>query len=249
MSQIGRRLAELHIALAGNRDFADFTPEPIRPVDVQLWIKAALSRAEEVFDLLKQRRDGANEADRLLIDQALAQHSSLHDRLSALLPHNVEGLNIRLHGDFNLGQTLIVKDDIFIIGFDGQPHRPLAERRRKAPAARDVASLIRSIDYSATAALERALKVAHDERGKLATALAEWRDRASAAFLIAYREAMTDQRLWPADPQAAERMLSFFLIETALCEIEYELAHRPDWLRVPLTGMLQLLSQQPSEPS
>ncbi len=246
MSQIGRRLAELHLTLAGNSELDDFAPEPIRPDDVRLWLKNALDCAEGVSDLLKQRREMANEADRLLIDQALAQHTSLYDRLSALLPHDVDGLNIRHHGDFNLGQTLIAKDDIFIIGFEGQPHRPLAERRRKAPAARDVASLIRSIDYSATAALERALRVAPDEQGKLAAALAEWRDRAAATFLAAYREAMTDRRLWPADPQATERMLNFFLVERALCEIEYELNHRPDWLRVPLTGMLQLLSQ-PSE--
>jgi maltose alpha-D-glucosyltransferase/alpha-amylase len=172
----------------------------------------------------------------------------LYDRLSELLPLDIEGMNIRHHGDFNLGQTLIVKDDIFIIGFEGQPHRPLAERRNKAPAARDVASLIRSIDYSATAALERALKVAPDEHGKLGAALAEWRDRAAEAFLAAYRDAMTDRRLWPADPQAAEAMLNFFLVEKALHEIEYELAHRPDWLRVPLTGMLQLLSPQPTRP-
>jgi maltose alpha-D-glucosyltransferase/alpha-amylase len=247
MAQIGRRLAELHLALAGTSELVDFAPEPIRPKDVQLWIKDALDRAEAVFELLMQRRDTANDADRLLIDQALAQHSSLDDRLSALLPRDIEGLNTRHHGDFNLGQTLIVKDDIFIIGFEGQPHRPLAERRCKAPAARDVASLIRSIDYSATAALERTLKLAPDEQGKLATALAEWRNRAAAAFLAAYREFMSDQRLWPADLQSAERMLNFFLIEKALCEIEYELNHRPDWLRVPLTGMLQLLSQRPNE--
>ena len=114
----------------------------------------------------------------------------------------------------------------------------MAERRRKAPAARDVAGLIRSIDYSATAALERALKIAPDEQGKIAAALAEWRDRATAAFLAAYREAITNPRLWPADRSAADQMLNFFLVEKAFYEIEYELAHRPDWLRVPLTGML-----------
>jgi maltose alpha-D-glucosyltransferase/alpha-amylase len=144
---------------------------------------------------------------------------------------------------------LIVKDDIFIIDFEGEPRRTLAERRGKAPAARDVAGLIRSIDYSATAALERALKVAPDEDGKLAAALAEWRDRSVAAFLGAYRETMTDQRLWPADPNAAERMLDFFLLEKAIYEIEYELAHRPDWLRVPLTGMLRILSHHTNEAS
>jgi maltose alpha-D-glucosyltransferase / alpha-amylase len=173
----------------------------------------------------------------------------LRDRLNALLPPDIDGLNIRHHGDFHLGQMLIVKDDIFIIDFEGEPRRPLAERRRKAPAARDVAGLIRSIDYSATAALERAQRVAPDENGRLGAALSEWRDRAAAAFLGAYRETMTHQHLWPADPRAATDLLNFFLLEKAFYEIEYELAHRPDWLRVPLTGMLRILSQHMNEVS
>ena len=173
----------------------------------------------------------------------------LPDRLKALLPRNTDSLNIRHHGDFHLGQMLIVKDDIFIIDFEGEPRRVHSERRRKAPAARDVAGLIRSIDYSATAALERALKVAPDEQSKLAVALAEWRDRATEAFLTAYREATTNPSLWPADRHAADQMLNFFLVEKAFYEIEYELAHRPDWLRVPLTGMLRILSQSPNEAS
>jgi maltose alpha-D-glucosyltransferase/alpha-amylase len=171
----------------------------------------------------------------------------LRDRLCALLPQAIDCQNIRIHGDFHLGQILIVKDDIFIIDFEGEPRRKLDERRRKAPAARDVAGLIRSIDYSATAALERALKVAPDDQGKLGTALAEWRDRSVAAFLAAYREVMTDQRLWPAGSHASMEMLNFFLLEKAFYEIEYELAHRPEWLRVPLTGVVRILSQQPSE--
>jgi maltose alpha-D-glucosyltransferase/alpha-amylase len=249
MSQTGKRVAEMHLALAGSTEFADFTPEPTRPGDVQRWIDDVLARADRVFDALKQRRDTIKEADRPLIDQLLAQRETLRDRLSALLPSDIDGLNIRHHGDFHLGQMLIVKDDIFIIDFEGEPRRALDERRRKAPAARDVAGLIRSIDYSATAALERALRVTPDEQGKLAIALAEWRDRSAAAFLGAYHEVMTNARLWPADPRAAERLLNFFLLEKAFYEIEYELAYRPDWLRVPLTGMLRILSQQAGEAS
>jgi maltose alpha-D-glucosyltransferase/alpha-amylase len=252
MSQIGRRVAEMHLALAGSEEFADFTPEPTRPADVERWINDMVSRAERIFDALQQRRDTVKEADRPLVDQVVAQAATLRERLSALVPADIDGLNIRHHGDFHLGQILIVKDDIFIIDFEGEPRRPLAERRRKAPAARDVAGLIRSIDYSATAALERALKVAPDEHGKLGAALGEWRDRAAAAFLAAYRETietMTNQRLWPADPQATERMLNFFLLEKVLYEIEYELAHRPEWLRVPLGGMLRILTQQTNEAS
>ncbi len=247
MSQTGRRVAEMQMALASHDDIEEFRPEPMTPQDIRLWIDEIVARAEQAFEGLQQRRATAKEADRALIDQVLALRPDLRDRLHALLPETADGLKIRHHGDFHLGQMLIVKDDIFIIDFEGEPRRPLAERRRKAPAARDVAGLIRSIDYSATAALERALKVAPDENGKLAAALDSWRDRSTAAFLDAYRETMTDARLWPADYGTAEGMLNFFLLEKAFYEIEYELAYRPEWLRVPLAGTLRILSQQPKE--
>jgi maltose alpha-D-glucosyltransferase/alpha-amylase len=249
MSQTGRRVAEMHLALAGASEIVDFVPEPVQPADVEQWIENVTARAERVFDDLKKQRDTLKEADRTLVDQALAYRATLHERLRALLPPDIDGLKIRHHGDFHLGQMLIVKDDIFIIDFEGEPRRSLDERRRKAPAARDVAGLIRSIDYSATAALERALKLTPDENGRLAAALAKWRDDSTAAFLAAYRETMTNALIWPADPQAAERMLNFFLLEKVLYEIGYELAHRPDWLRVPLTGMIRILSQDTNEAS
>jgi maltose alpha-D-glucosyltransferase/alpha-amylase len=163
------------------------------------------------------------------------------------LPADIGGLNIRHHGDFRLGQTLIVKDDIFIIDFDGGPRLPLAQRRRKAPAARDVAGLIRSIDLAAAAALNRALAGAPDERGRITAALGEWRERATATFRTAYREAMTDRRLWPKDPKLTEGLLRFFLLDHAFDEVAYELSHRPEGLFAPLTGLLRLLSDIESE--
>ena len=249
MSQAGRRVAELHVALAGNSELAEFAPEPTSRDDVQRWIDDLTICAGRVFDTLRQRRDTLKEADRTLADQVLALQPTLRNRLETLLPRELDVANIRCHGDFDLSQLLIVKDDIFIVDFEGAPGRTIAERRRKVPAARDVASLIRSIDYSATAALERALKVAHDEQGKLGAALGEWRDRATVAFFAAYSDAMTDQRLWPTDPTAAEGLLIFFLLEKALNEIEHELLYRPDWLRMPLTGIIRTLSQPPFEAS
>jgi maltose alpha-D-glucosyltransferase/alpha-amylase len=157
-------------------------------------------------------------------------------------------MKIRHHGDFHLGQMLIVKDDVFIIDFEGEPRRSIEDRRRKAPAARDVAGLIRSIDYSATAALERALKSAPDEQGRLALALEGWREHSIAAFLAAYRQSLNDTRLWPRSPEEADRLLDFFLLEKAFYEIEYELAHRPDWLRVPLAGTWRILSRSEGTP-
>jgi maltose alpha-D-glucosyltransferase/alpha-amylase len=153
-------------------------------------------------------------------------------------------MNIRLHGDFRLGQMLIVKDDIFIIGFEGPPGRPLAERRRKAPAARDVAELIHSIDYSVMAALERAHKVtSEDPGGRLATGLSEWCDHSTTAFLSGYREAQRASPLWPTEPQAADAMMKFFLLERALLGIEEELTYRPEWLRIPLGALLRVVSE------
>jgi maltose alpha-D-glucosyltransferase / alpha-amylase len=249
MSQTGRRVAELHLALASSNESADFAPEPTQPADVQHCTDGLIGRAERIFDILKQRRDTLREADRPLVDQALAFRAGLPDRLKGLLPPGTGGLRIRLHSNFDLHRLLIVKDDIFITGFGGDPARPLEERRRKGPPARDLAGLIRSIDYSTTAAMERALRMAPDEHGKVGAALAEWRDRSITAFLAGYHEITAVQHLWPAGKSPTTRMLDFFLLEKTFQEVEYELAHRPEWLRVPLTGMLRLLSQRPNEAS
>ena len=170
MAQTGRRLAELHVALAAAKP-ADLAPEPIGPAHVKRWTSDLKTRAERVFERLADSRDGLREGDRPLIDQLVAVRATLPDHLNALLPSDIGGLNIRHHGDFRLGQTLIVKDDIFIIDFDGDPRLPLADKRRKLPAARDVAGLIRSIDLSVNAALNRAISGGSDEQGRLTAAL------------------------------------------------------------------------------
>jgi len=246
MSQAGRRVAELHQALAGHSEIADFAPEEIIAEDVRRWTGEVIARADRLFDALGQR-DAVREADRPLVERLLAQRDAIHRRLSNLLPPDIDGSSIRIHGDFRLEQMLIARDDIFVIGFEGDTGLPLAERRRKAPPARDVAGLIRSIDYSVIAAFDRALRVAPDEQGKLAAALREWRDRAAEAFQTAYRESMTNTRLWPADPHATDAMVNFFLLEKAIHEIEYELAHRVEWLRLPVAGLLRMLSELSGE--
>jgi maltose alpha-D-glucosyltransferase/alpha-amylase len=242
MRQVGRRVAEMQLALASRDDVPEFRPEPITAADVHSWTEEVLRRTQRTFAKLAQRKHAMEGTDLALVDAILATEPSLPKYLRELLPETVQAMKIRHHGDFHLGQMLIVKDDVVILDFEGEPRRSLAERRRKTPAARDVAGLIRSIDYSATAALERALKSAPDEHGKIARALDEWRERSVSAVLAAYREFMVDPRLWPVEAAEAERLLDFFLLEKASYEIEYELAHRPDWLRVPLAGMQRILA-------
>jgi maltose alpha-D-glucosyltransferase/alpha-amylase len=246
MQRVGQRVAELQLALASRDDMPDFAPEPITPADVQSWIDKVLERARRVFEELVRRRSHLKASDQVLVDELLTHKEALPAHLREMLPENIAAVKIRHHGDFHLGQMLVAKEDVFIIDFEGEPRRSLEERRRKAPAARDVAGLLRSIDYSATAALDRALRSAPDEHGRVAAALDDWRIRAGATALAAYREFMTDPRLWPAEPREAERLLDFFLLEKALYEIEYELSHRPEWLNVPLTGTLRILSPTPT---
>ena len=246
---VGTRVAELQLALASRDDLPDFAPEPITADDVRAWTESVLQRAERTLDNLTVRRSDLTENDRQLADALLSQRASLPARLRELLPDDIDALKIRHHGDFHLGQMLIVKDDVVIIDFEGEPRRSIEDRRRKAPAARDVAGLIRSIDYSAIAALERALKSAPDEHGKIARALDGWRETSVSSFLSAYRQSLSDARLWPQSLESADRLLDFFLLEKAFYEIEYELAHRPSWLRVPLAGTWRILSraERPAE--
>ena len=240
---VGQRVAELQLALASREDVTDFAPELISADDIHGWKDRLLDRALYALDHLSRRRSDLPEADRQLAEKVISARDSLASLLNDLVPETLDAVKIRHHGDFHLGQMLIVKDDVFIIDFEGEPRRSIEDRRRKAPAARDVAGLIRSIDYSATSALERALKSAPDDEGKIARALEGWRLSAVAAFLAGYRRSLTDVRLWPQSTQAADRLLDFFLLEKAFYEIEYELAHRPDWLRVPLTGTWRILSR------
>jgi maltose alpha-D-glucosyltransferase/alpha-amylase len=249
MGHVGKRLAEMQLTLASRGDLPDFAPEPIIADDLKTWAAQTAQRAQRVFNELPKYRSGFSEADRALADSLLTYAERLPAQLNAMLPESLAAMKIRNHGDFHLGQMLMVKDDVYIIDFEGEPRRSLQDRRQKAPAARDLAGLIRSIDYSATAALQRATRNTPDDDGKLARALHDWRARSVDGVLIAYRAAMTDPRLWPAEQRAAERLLDFFLLEKAFYEIEYEMAHRPDWLRVPIAGTLRILSRSEGSPT
>jgi len=247
LHRVGQRVAELQIALASRDDVADFAPEPVTRDDLNAWIEGLLQRTARTFDDLQRHQTEMTEADRGLVHALLAYRASLGERLRAMLPDNLQLMKIRHHGDLHLGQMLVAKDDVFIIDFEGEPRRSLQDRRRKVPAARDVAGLLRSLDYAATSALDRARRLDPDDQGKSEHALNDWRTRAVDAVLATYREAMIDGRLWPAEPKQAKQLLNFFLLEKAFYEIDYELAYRLEWLHVPLAGTLRILSQPEEE--
>ena len=237
---IGTRTAEMQRALASRADVPAFAPEPIANADTIAWTERLLERCDHTFDMLKTRRSELPELTRVTSELMLSQSAEIKNYIRQLLPDHIGAKKIRHHGDFHLGQILIVKDDAFILDFEGEPRRSLDERRQKAPAARDIAGLIRSIDYSTTSALLRATILTAEERTGLAPSLATWRERATEVFWQACRQASGDG-LWPSDDKAALRLLEFFLLEKAFYEIEYELTNRPSWLHVPIEGTWRIL--------
>jgi maltose alpha-D-glucosyltransferase/alpha-amylase len=241
--QIGRRTAELHMALAGRSDIAAFAPEPVASDDLTGWTSRLRGRAGRTLDMLIAQHPGLSESGRRLIADLLDSRAEILRHVDGLLPDAIGAQKIRHHGDYHLGQILIAKDDVFILDFEGEPKRLLAERRAKAPAARDVAGLVRSVEYSVAVALERTFPGPSEEREHMAPKLDVWRNRAVEEMLNSYRASMTDSKLWPGDTKEAEHLLDFFVLEKAFYEIQYEMTNRPAWLHVPLEGLWRILKR------
>jgi maltose alpha-D-glucosyltransferase / alpha-amylase len=233
---IGRRLGEMHAVLARETPDAAFAPEVARERDVVQWIARATELLEAAFALLKKQSAWDSETTEAEAKRLLSQQSLLTRELGRLGRLSIDAPITRIHGDFHLGQVLVASGDIFIIDFEGEPGRPLAERRAKASPLRDVAGLLRSFDYAAAATLDpkriTAARVPEEQRADFVNGL---RDGAKRAFLDAYRASGTG-------PESTE-LLEFFLIEKAAYELAYEAANRPAWLPIPINGLSALAAR------
>jgi maltose alpha-D-glucosyltransferase/alpha-amylase len=232
---IGLRLGEMHAVLA--RPVADeaFAPETATERDVEAWVERAGALLDRAFALLKKQAQWDNETIESEAKLLLAQHDALTRALRRLAKAGVGTVKTRIHGDFHLGQVLVASGDVYIIDFEGEPGRPLAERRAKASPLRDVAGLLRSFDYAAAATLDpkntTAAHASHEQRTEF---VAQLRDSAHRAFLSAYRKSGSD---------TGAELLDFFLIEKAAYELAYEAANRPAWLPIPVRGLVRLAAR------
>jgi maltose alpha-D-glucosyltransferase/alpha-amylase len=154
----------------------------------------------------------------------------------------VSAVKTRLHGDFHLAQALIVGSDVLIVDLEGEPARPLEARRAKQSPLRDVAGMLRSLDYAHHAALLRATAERPTDLPVLEPFARAWLAVSRSAFLEGYRAAIEGCPAWPAEAGDAERLITLFGLEKALYEVRYELANRPDWAAIPLEGLLGLLA-------
>lgn len=237
---IGRRLAEMHAVLARPGTEAAFVPEPATAGDVENWATGAARQLDAAFTALARVRTEADRPTQDLIDTLFGQRQALEAKLPELARAGIATIRTRVHGDFHLGQILAAQGDAYLIDFEGEPVKSLAERRSKSSALRDVAGLLRSFDYAA-ATVERSA-FASSERGE--ERRREMLDRflrdAGTQFIDAYRTAAAEAPdEWISDG-AWDDLLTLFLIEKSAYEICYESANRPGWLAIPLGGLVRL---------
>ncbi|MBN8920442.1 MAG: maltose alpha-D-glucosyltransferase [Rhizobiales bacterium] len=239
--QIGRRVGEMHAALASGPQGSAFTAEPITPANLRQWTNALANDVGKTLTVLRQTTERLPESVQPLVAELWSRREDVAERVRGLLPAELHGDAIRFHGDLHLGQLLIVKDDVYIIDFEGEPQRSLEERRMKMPAARDVAGMIRSFDYAGTAALTRIIPSSPEEQSRLARAIDDWRTQCVETLVSTHREFAAAERIWPRETETRERLLDFFVLQKAIYEIRYELANRPGWLQVPVGGLWRAL--------
>ena len=240
MGRLGRETAELHLALSPDQiDDPAFAPEPIVETDLAAWHGAVQDQAEDVLARLERSQVLSPEP---LVGQLLEAQTVLRERIAALAGLKLNAAKIRCHGDYHLGQVLAAQNGFAIIDFEGEPKRNLAERRRKHTPLRDVAGMLRSIDYAAAVALRTASDLPALDRPRFERLCIDWRERSVANFLDAYRTGIAGAACWPGE-RAAPRLLELMLLDKVLYEIGYELANRPAWLSIPIQGLLDLLSR------
>jgi maltose alpha-D-glucosyltransferase/alpha-amylase len=246
--KLGERTGELHRAFAVATDDPAFAHEPIGEADLRRWVAAAESQAAAALAALAQARPALAEADAALAERVLAARETLRQEIRGLAEAGIAAAKTRVHGDYHLGQVLVARDDFYILDFEGEPARPIEERRAKLSPLKDVAGMLRSFDYAAWTVADR-LDQRHPGRAELIHDLARaWRRVTGDAFLATYTAAMAGAPSLPEDPAAADRLLRFHLVEKALYEICYEAANRPRWLRIPLGGVAALLDDHADVP-
>jgi maltose alpha-D-glucosyltransferase/alpha-amylase len=241
MRTLGRRTAELHVALSRRTGDPAFDPEPIGVEDVQRWMQEGRGEALATLDLLRSRRSTLPVELQAAARRVIDSQGTLVERIEQAAQVPARGLKTRYHGDYHLGQVLLVNNDFIIIDFEGEPARSLEERRRKHSALRDVAGMLRSFDYARHTALQQATLNEMD-RERHEPAAQAWAVTVRQTFLAAYRETAIAGGL-VADAAAFDAqapLLELFELEKALYELRYELNNRPDWVGVPLAGLAAL---------
>lgn len=246
MGLLGKRTAELHLALASSRSDQDFIPEPFT-AEFRQKLEAALHDLTVAnFGLLRSKSGELPESLRDSVARTLALEDDVLLAFHSDLEKDISALRIRIHGDYHFGQVLFTGSDFLIIDFEGEPAKSISERRMKRSPLQDVAGMLRSFQYAA----RFALMAAQDKSGTLEAARQEplrlakqWQSLAAGRFLESYKKTAGDSSFVPQDAGEFDRLLRLHLLEKTIYELGYELNNRPAWLAIPLEGIEELLNK------
>ena len=240
---LGQRLGEMHQVLAAPTTNKAFKPEVTSLKDTQGWAKHVGAQIDRALQLLKQHQTKLNPADQALVSALLDQKKAIASYVQDLAKATVGGLRIRVHGDLHLGQVLVVKGDAYLIDFEGEPARPLPERRGKHSPYKDVSGVLRSFDYAAAMAVNvQGVDQSPEANASRQRVADRYLHEAKQAFIQAYHAATTTLAHDWQDAKGQDAALALFSLEKAAYEVAYEAENRPSWLPVPLQGLHGLLS-------
>lgn len=241
---LGRRTAEMHLALSSDPDNKDFAPEPFTPFYQRSLYQSMRNLVIKNLELLGKQLSSLAEPERGQAEKICAAQTEILRRLRTIYETRLSAVRIRCHGDYHLGQVLYTGKDFIIIDFEGEPARSIGERRIKRSPMRDVAGMIRSFHYVSYAALLQQLElgiIPPDNLTKLQPWSRFWYHWISATFFSAYQQVIAPSALLPANKDQLSVLLYVHLLEKAVYELGYELNNRPEWVKIPLEGVLQLL--------
>src|SRR5580700_28411 len=243
-ARLGRSTAELHLSLASPTSDPAFTPEIMSASDVQNLLTGLRHEATRVLDLLKDSiaglPDDLVEPAGLVLGLRRQILDSFRLPVGNAAADRTFGQRIRIHGDYRLGKVLQVKTDYVIVDFEGEPARPIARRRAKLSPLKDVAGMLRSLGYAAYSGLISYTARRPEDWDSLEPWARLWERSTGAEFLRAYRSTAQGTPFLPAADSDFRRLLAIHLLDKALNELSYELSNRPDWVRIPLIGILSL---------
>jgi len=238
---LGRRTGEFHLALCSRYDDDAFAPEPFALLYQRSVYQSMRTRAKKVLDLLRRNLPKIPEELHPDAEAVLRLEGEILALLQKFTVSKFPAWKSRIHGDFHLGQLLYTGNDFIIIDFEGEPVKSLSERRIKQSPLRDVAGMLRSFYYAANAVLRQRGQMREEDIPFLRPWAEAWCRYNAGIYLASYQKSVAGSGLIPTEPADAEVMLQTYLLDKALYELGYELNNRPDWVVIPLKGVLGLL--------
>ncbi len=239
---LGERTAQLHLVLSEAADDPAIKAEPLTDLHRRAMYHSIAGQADQKIQLLRERLQAMPEDTRVLAEQVITKREEIARFARSILDARIDASRIRCHGDYHLGQVLYTGKDFVIIDFEGEPARLLGQRRIKYTPLRDVASMLRSFHYASYALLHgKRGAVRPEDASRLESWARLWYVCSGAVFLKSYFDLTASSFFLPKSKTELKILLEISMLEKVLYELGYEMNNRPDWLKIPLEGILHLL--------